>query len=534
MQNTPLKNYIQILQNEDLIIENDISDRVSDNNSDNISGNNKITLVTCDSRAVISGTLFICKGAHFDVSYLSSAGQSGAVCYISETRYDVDIPGIIVSNVRRTMALLADFYYGHPSASLDLTGITGTKGKSSTAYFMRSILDDYMMDNCGKRSGVISSIDTYDGVLDFESHLTTPEPLDLEKHLRNALDSGINYVTMEVSSQALKYDRVTNVEFETAVFLNIGTDHISPAEHVDFEDYFSSKLLIFSHAKNAVVNIDSKFSDRIISSARDAGCQLYTFSMQDETADVYAYGVVSENNGNSFMISLSERMASKYSDSCQSAGKNENIENSDLAISLPGRFNVENALAAITVSLIYGIPTNYIKSGLKKATVPGRMEVFQSKDKSITAIVDYAHNQLSFETLFKTVQEEYPGHSIIAVFGCPGGKAYARRQQLPIAAGRLCDMIYVTEEDAGEEPVDKISQEIAENIKVTGCNYDIINDRGDAILAALSYSKRPLVACITGKGRETRQKRGIQYIDCMSDVQYVVEFLTDYDNSSMK
>ncbi|MBP7060067.1 MAG: UDP-N-acetylmuramoyl-L-alanyl-D-glutamate--2,6-diaminopimelate ligase, partial [Lachnospiraceae bacterium] len=210
------------------------------------------------------------------------------------------------------------------------------------------------------------------------------------------------------------------------------------------------------------------------------------------------------------------------------------IENSDLAISLPGRFNVENALAAITVSLIYGIPTNYIKSGLKKATVPGRMEVFQSKDKSITAIVDYAHNQLSFETLFKTVQEEYPGHSIIAVFGCPGGKAYARRQQLPIAAGRLCDMIYVTEEDAGEEPVDKISQEIAENIKVTGCNYDIINDRGDAILAALSYSKRPLVACITGKGRETRQKRGIQYIDCMSDVQYVVEFLTDYDNSSMK
>jgi len=306
------------------------------------------------------------------------------------------------------MPLLADFYYGHPSASLALTGITGTKGKSSTAYFMRSILDDYMMDTCGKRSGVISSIDTYDGVLDFESHLTTPEPLDLEKHLRNALDSGINYVTMEVSSQALKYDRVTNVELETAVFLNIGTDHISPAEHVDFEDYFSSKLLIFNHAKNAVVNIDSKFSDRIISSAIDAGCQLYTFSMQDETADVYAYGVVSKNNGNSFMVSLSERMVSKYSDSCQSAGKNENIENSDLAISLPGRFNVENALAAITVSLIYGIPTDYIKSGLKKATVPGRMEVFQSKDKSITAIVDYAHNQLSFETLFKTVRKNIP------------------------------------------------------------------------------------------------------------------------------
>lgn len=524
IQNTSLENYIDILQRENLILENDIS------SSDSLG--NEVTLVTCDSRAVIPGTLFICKGAHFDVSYLISAGQAGTLCYISETRYDVDIPGIIVSDVRRTMALLADFYYGHPSASLDLTGITGTKGKSSTAYFLRSILDDYMMDTWGKRSGVISSIDTYDGVEDFESHLTTPEPLDLEKHLRNALDSGINYVTMEVSSQALKYDRVTNVELETAVFLNIGTDHISPAEHVDFEDYFSSKLLIFGHAKNAVVNMDSKFSDRIIASAKDAGCRLYTFSMQDETADVYAYGTVSENNGNSFMISLSEQMAKKYAASSKQTSSDDNIEDRDLAISLPGRFNVENALAAITVSLIYGIPVAYIRSGLKKATVPGRMEVFQSKDRSITAIVDYAHNQLSFETLFKTVQEEYPGHSIIAVFGCPGGKAYARRQQLPVAAGKYCDMIYVTEEDAGEEPVDKISNEIAKNIDETGCNYDIINDRGDAITAALSYSKRPLVACITGKGRETRQKRGIQYIDCMSDVEYVEEFLKDYDGSS--
>lgn len=533
---TSLKKYIEILQPKNLIVENDISGETLCNKN--------ISLVTCDSRAVIPGTLFICKGAHFDVSYLRGAGKAGAVCYISESRYDVDIPGIIVSDVRLAMALLADFYYGHPSASLDLTGITGTKGKSSTAYFLRSILDDYMMDTCGKRSGVISSIDTYDGVEDFESHLTTPEPLDLEKHLSNAIDSGINYVTMEVSSQALKYDRVTNVDLETAVFLNIGTDHISPAEHVDFEDYFSSKLLIFRQAKNAVVNVDSKFHDRIISSANDAGCQLYTFSMQDETADVYAYGVVSENNGNNFMISLSDRMAMAYKASLDNKFKNGIIQNMSndsndidgcaLAISLPGRFNVENALAAIAVSLIYGIPAAYIKSGLKKATVPGRMEVFQSRDRSITAIVDYAHNQLSFETLFKTVQEEYPGHSVIAVFGCPGGKAYARRQQLPAAAGKYCDMIYVTEEDAGEDPVEEISAEIARNIEPTGCNYDIINDRGDAIRAALSYSKRPLVACITGKGRETRQKRGIQYIDCMSDVEYVEEFLKDYDSSSDK
>ena len=234
----PLGDYIQLLQRKNLQLE--------------FSGaplTREVSLVSCDSRQVVPGTLFICKGAHFKVEFLQSAKEQGAFAYLSEKRYDqVDLPCILVSDVRLAMALLADFYYNHPSAKLGVVGITGTKGKSSTAYYLKYIFDEYLAAKGQPASGVISSIETYDGVEKFESHLTTPEPLDLERHFANGVATGMRYLTMEVSSQALKYDRVKNVEFAAAVFLNIGMDHISPIEHPDFEDYFASKLRIFSQA----------------------------------------------------------------------------------------------------------------------------------------------------------------------------------------------------------------------------------------------------------------------------------------------
>ena len=257
----PLGDYIQLLQRKNLQLE--------------FSGaplTREVSLVSCDSRQVVPGTLFICKGAHFKVEFLQSAKEQGAFAYLSEKRYDqVDLPCILVSDVRLAMALLADFYYNHPSAKLGVVGITGTKGKSSTAYYLKYIFDEYLAAKGQPASGVISSIETYDGVEKFESHLTTPEPLDLERHFANGVATGMRYLTMEVSSQALKYDRVKNVEFAAAVFLNIGMDHISPIEHPDFEDYFASKLRIFSQAAAACVNLDCDHADRVLAAARAAG-----------------------------------------------------------------------------------------------------------------------------------------------------------------------------------------------------------------------------------------------------------------------
>ena len=496
----PLGDYIQLLQRKNLQLD--------------FSGaplTREVALVSCDSRQVVPGTLFICKGAHFKVEFLQAAKEQGAFVYLSEKRYDqVDLPCIQVSDVRLAMALLADFYYNHPSAKLGVVGITGTKGKSSTAYYLKYIFDEYLAAKGQVPSGVISSIETYDGVEKFESHLTTPEPLDLERHFANAVDSGIRYLTMEVSSQALKYDRVKNVEFAAAVFLNIGMDHISPIEHPDFEDYFSSKLRIFAQARICCVNLDCDHAGRVLEAARASGKPVFTFSQKNEEADVYASQV--RKRGNDILFRVRTRRFFR-----------------EFRLTMPGLFNVENALAAIAVCEGLNIPERYLYVGLMKARVPGRMEVYSNADETVTAIVDYAHNRMSFETLFRSVQAEYPGRRIVTVFGCPGKKALDRRQDLGEVSGKYSDLVVLTEEDSGEEDTETICREIAQYVAAQGCEYSIEPNRGEAIRQAILGCREPSVLLITGKGAETRQKRGSEYIDTPSDVDYVHSFLQEYD-----
>ncbi|MGL4484958.1 MAG: Mur ligase family protein, partial [Anaerovoracaceae bacterium] len=218
-----------------------------------------IQYISYDSNDIKKNTLFICKGAHFKEEYLIAAIEKGAVAYVSEEKYDSDIPYLIVDDVRKAMVELTKDFYGNLWKDLLLFGITGTKGKSTTAYYMKSILDSFLKDNNAKidrksqqaekgtisdKSAIISSIDTFDGVEEFESHLTTPEFLQLNKHFKNAVDAGIKYLTMEVSSQALKYDRVPGIIFDVAAFLNMGEDHISDIEHSSMEDYKNSKKLL--------------------------------------------------------------------------------------------------------------------------------------------------------------------------------------------------------------------------------------------------------------------------------------------------
>ena len=182
-----------------------------------------IALVSCDSRTVVPGTLFVCKGAHFKAEFLDMAQSRGAVAYASEKRWpDSPLPCILLADLRRAMALMADLCYDHPSGKLKVIGFTGTKGKSSATYYLKSVLDAYRSRQGKGETGVISSIDTYDGAERFESHLTTPEPLDLQRHLAHAAQAGLEYLTMEVSSQALKYHRSLCTEFAAACFLNIG------------------------------------------------------------------------------------------------------------------------------------------------------------------------------------------------------------------------------------------------------------------------------------------------------------------------
>ena len=471
-----------------------------------------VELVCCDSQTVTEGTLFIVKGAHFKGEYLRDAVKRGAFAYLADRALPEGEGAacIRVTDIRRAMGALAGFYYHEPSRKLSVIGVTGTKGKSSTTYYLKYIFDAYLKgEKGGGESGVISSIDTYDGVERFESHLTTPEPLDLERHLWNAVQAGVPYLTMEVSSQGLKYDRMDGVELAAAVFLNIGYDHISPIEHPDFEDYFRSKLRIFDHSQLAVINLDSDRAEEVRSAAGKCR-RVITFSQRDEGADVFASQVRKEEGDILFRVRTPRF--------CR-----------ELRLTMPGLFNVENALAAVAVCEGLGIPERYITVGLMKARVPGRMEVYESADSTVTAIVDYAHNRLSFEKLFQSVREEYPGARIVIVFGCPGHKAVDRRHDLGEIAGKYADLTVITEEDPGEEDVVVISQEVAAAVRAAGGEYSIVPDRGEAIRGAILGSERPTVILITGKGAETRQKRGTQYVPVISDVEYTKSYLKEYD-----
>lgn len=493
------KTYLELLSQADMVKEYDLGEEAE----------HEVGCLTYNSKEVKEDTFFICKGAAFKAQYLAESAEKGAFAYVSEVKYDVDIPYILVKDIRCAMPILAKKFFESPAEKLKVTGITGTKGKSTTTYYIKAIIDDYMDGTGGKESAMISTIDVYDGVIKKESHITTPEAVELQEHFRHAVDSGIEYLTMEVSSQALKYNRVDELEFDTGIFLNISEDHVSPIEHADFEDYFSSKLRIFPQTKTAIVNLDMDFADRTLAEAQKAK-KVLTFGTK-EGADIYGYDIQKDGHNILFRVKC-DRF------------------DEDFMLTMPGLFNVENALAAIAVAYEYEIPMEYIKSGLKRARSSGRMEFYPSKDNKIIAIVDYAHNKLSFEKLFDSIRKEYPTYKLCTIFGCPGKKSLARRHDLGTIAGMYSKKVYITAEDPGFEPVEDISRDIAQYVEAQGCPYVMIEDRGEAIKAAIEDVDEPTILLITGKGNETRQKYGSEYLDCPSDVEYTKKYLEEYNN----
>lgn len=497
----PLGDYYQLLQKEHLLVEGTPL---------HLSLSHSVSQVSCDSRVVIPHTLFICKGANFKVDFLKMAMEKGATVYVSEVIYpEIPLPCLQVTDIRRAMGLVADLAYGHPSSKLTITGLTGTKGKTTTAYYLKSIIDTWLASQNRRTSALLSTIVTDDGLERRPAKLTTPEPLDLQRHLSNAVASNCGYLTMEVSSQALKYGRVIGVELDCALFLNLGEDHISPVEHPDLEDYFQSKLLIFAQAKTACINLDANRASEVVAAAQDCG-EIITFSTTDPTATIYGSDIRKVGNHIRFVA------------------RTPSYEK-DFSLSTAGLFNVENALAAIAVCHAYAIPPEMVAQGLKEAFVPGRMEHYQSTDGQIVVIVDFAHNGMSLETALHSVRCEYPDREVTVLFGCTGGKAIDRREGMGIAAATLADRIILTEDDPWWEEVVHICEDIGGHISAKGKDFAIIPHREEAVRTAILGCKPPAVVLLSGKGSEVFQKRKNGPKPCLSDGTLAQRALEEYD-----
>ena len=462
--------------------------------------------LTFDDRESIPGTLFICKGARFKEEYLKNAYAKGAFAYVSERSYGVP-GGVIVADVRKAMAYLAVLFTDNAAQKMRLVGITGTKGKSTTAFFVKSVLDNATGGKCG----IVSTIRNYDGAGSAEAALSTPESVQLNKYYASAYENGMEFFVTELSSQALKYDRALGIEFEVGCFTNLGRDHISPVEHADEEDYFRSKLKIFDSCRTACVNSACARFEEIFAAAKEKCEKVYTFGRR-ETDDIRCVRELSCADGISFEF-------------CTPFFQGAAV------VHMHGGFNADNALAAIACCTALGIDGKYIVKGLKSVRVEGRMEHYSSADGNVNVIVDYAHNGMSLEALLGSVKDEFPESRVITVFGCPGGKAPERRSEMGGISARFSSLTVITEDDEGEEPLEDICAEIARAVSGAGGEYIIIPDRERAINKAITECEGKSVVVLAGKGCETHQRRKDGPVKVPSDAEYAVKYLKEYDLS---
>ncbi|WP_353066761.1 Mur ligase family protein [Arcanobacterium hippocoleae] len=473
----------------------------------------QIADITFDSRKVFPGALFICKGANFKVEYLLNAIAAGAVAYLSETRYDVPIPGIITSNTRLAMAVAARKFFAYPDQKLHLIGVTGTKGKSTTVYMVKAVLDAALAASGKAPCGLLSGIEIFDGATTKEAHLTTEESVELLRILAECVKNGVTHCVIEVSSQALKYGRVAGIEFDICSFANIGFDHISPVEHPDFADYLESKLKIAEQTKDFIYSLEMDQLTAVEAKVNAIGVHAHTISGAD---------------GNRGEFVISDILAG-------SSGAKFQLNGHPYEITMPGTYNVENAAVAIACGLISGVTPEDIAAGLRDVAVPGRSELLSTADGKIHFFVDYAHNALSFEKALQSLHELYPAAKIITLFGAPGNKAYNRRIDLPQVAEKYSEAIYIIPEDTGTEDVQKIAYEVVQNIQ-TSIRTEIYDDREAGIQIAFQKeldllkegAQRELVFFVAGKGRENFMKVNGGYEPYIGDHRVAQDLIRAY------
>jgi len=456
----------------------------------------EVTSVEYDSRKVTEGALFVCViGFTVDGhSFASKAVSQGATVIVADSRRDSsfdeelkhlseehDVCIIEMDDTHKYLSDLSSNFYGHPEKNIAVYGITGTKGKTTTAFMLREILE-----RGNRKTGLIGTVHNIIGDEITHSSHTTPESREIFEMMSRLIQNDSEDLVMEVSSQALKLDRVRGIRYRTAAFTNLYEDHIAPNEHPDMEDYISCKLRIFDNCDTGILNADCSAADRVIDYCRDR-VKLLTYSI-DGKADFTARNLRPERRGH--VTGTVFELDSEY-------------YKGDIFVALPGRFNVYNSLCAICSAYARNISITSVKEALANISVPGRMQPVEN-DSGINILVDYAHNAAALENALNTLREYTEGR-IITVFGCGGNRAVTRRFEMGEVSGRLSDHTVITSDNPRKEKPEDIIKDIITGISGTNGSYEVEPDRTSAIKLAVSMAKEGDTVLIAGKGHEDYQ-----------------------------
>lgn len=448
-----------------------------------IKGNeeSKVQNIRYDNRKIEQGDAFVCvKGFKVDGhSFIGDAIKKGARVLIVQEEVSVqeDITIIKVKDTRKALAIMSSNYFGNPKNKLKIIGITGTNGKTTSAFIIKSILE-----KAGFMTGLIGTIANYIGNKKVDAVRTTPESYELHELFKNMVDAGVEYCVMEVSSHSLELDRVYGIQFEEGIFTNLTRDHLD--FHKTFENYYNAKFKLFERSNHSIINLDDPYGANIVKDIeeREVKTRISTFSIEKES-DFKAFEIKSHSNGSEFKVNL------------------EGIE--EFSINIPGEYNIYNSLGCIICAYNLNIPMDKIKEGLSDVVIPGRCElVAKEKNLPYSIIIDYAHTPDGLENILSTVKA-FTKNRMISVFGCGGDRDKVKRPEMGKIGCELSDIAIITSDNPrSEEPMDII------NDIVKPLNYDnfiIEVNRKEAIRKAMNMALEGDVIVIAGKGHETYQ-----------------------------
>jgi UDP-N-acetylmuramoyl-L-alanyl-D-glutamate--2,6-diaminopimelate ligase len=437
--------------------------------------------LTANSREKVTNGLFFCiPGTRVDAhTFAPQAVQNGCAALVVERFLpELSVPQVLVSNTRASMARMAAAFYDHPARKMKLVGVTGTKGKTTTSYLVKAI-----MEQAGYSCGLIGTTGNMIGNKKLKSELTTPDPIDLQATLAQMADAGVEVVSMEVSAHALDLHKLDGLIFEAACYTNLSQDHLDYFQTM--ERYLEAKKLLFTSgmARNASVNADEETTPSLL---KDMQIPYITYGICC-AADLFARDIEVAEDGVRFDLKLRD------------------AHNIPVRLKMTGMFNVYNAIAAASLAMILGVSPEDIRLGLESVkAVPGRIEMLPT-NTPYKVILDYSHSPDALENILTTVRE-FARKLIIVVFGCGGDRDHGKRPIMGKIAGKLADYSILTSDNPRTEDPYVILQAIEEGIKPTGGKYTVIENRREAIRHALTIGQEGDVIILAGKGHETYQE----------------------------